>query len=135
MKSIKQWTILDCVPDVAYDAWMDSKKHGEMINAHAEIDPNVGGKFEIWDGEVLGKTLELDPKKNRIVQEWRYDYPDWPEDESSKIIVEFVAYQEGKCKLRFWQSKLPDKYALEIENGWKDYYWKPMKEYFSKNSS
>lgn len=128
-KSIKQWTILACSPDEAYEAWMDSKKHGEMIKGAAKIDPKVGGKFDIWDGAVTGKTLELDPKKRRIVQEWRYEYDDWLESEPSKIIVEFISYKKG-CKLRFWQSKIPEKYASDIAQGWKDYYWKPMQEYF-----
>ena len=130
MKSIKQWTVLDCTPDEAYKAWMDSKIHGEMIDGDAKIENKEGGKFSVWDGSVVGKTIELDPEKHKVVQEWRYDYEDWPEDEPSKITVDFVAHGDGKCKLRFWQSNLPDKYADDIAQGWKDYYWKPMQDYF-----
>lgn len=131
-KNIKQWTILACSPDEAFAAWMDSKKHGEMIGGSAEIDPKVEGLFEIWDGAVKGKTLELDPKKHRIVQEWRYEYDDWPENEPSKIIVEFVPYKNG-TKLRFWHSGIPEKYADDIAQGWRDYYWKPMQKYFKRS--
>lgn len=128
-KNIKQWVNLDCSPDEVFSAWMDSRRHGEMIKGNAKIDPKVGGKFDIWDGSVVGKTLELEPKKHRIVQEWRYDYDDWPNDAPSKITIEFVPHKNG-CKLRFWQSKIPEKYAKDIAQGWKDYYWKPMQEYF-----
>ena len=131
-KNIKQWTILPCSPDDAYNAWLDSKKHGEMIEGGAKIDPKVGGLFNIWDGSVTGKTLELDPKKLRIVQEWRYEYNNWPKDAPSKIIVEFVPYKNGQTKLRFWQSGIPKEYASDIEQGWKDYYWEPIKKYFTK---
>lgn len=62
-KNIKQWTILPCIPDKAYNAWLDSKTHGQMIEREAKIDPNIGGSFSIWDGAVKGKTIELDPKK------------------------------------------------------------------------
>ena len=130
-KNIKQWTILNCSPDEAYKAWMDSKRHGEMIGGSAKIDPKIGGSFNIWDGAVKGKTLELDPRKHRIVQEWHYDYDDWSKDVPSKIIVEFVPYKIG-CKLGFWQTKVPSKYASDIAQGWRDYYWKPMQKYFTK---
>ena len=125
-----QWTILNCTPEAAYKAWMDSKTHGAMIGGNAKIAAKVGGKFSIWDGAVTGDTLELDPKKHKIVQSWRYDYDDWPETEPSKITIEFVPYRKDQCKLRFWQSGIPEKYADEIAKGWQDYYWKPMREYF-----
>lgn len=131
-KSFKQWTILPCSPDVAYHAWLDSKEHGWMIDGSAKIDPKVGGKFSIWDGSVVGKTVALDPKTNKITQEWRYEYDDWPKDAFSKITVQFVAHKDGQCKLRFWHSGVPEKYADDIAKGWQEYYWKPMKEYFEK---
>ncbi len=108
---------------------MDSEKHGEMIGGSAKIENKIGGKFNIWDGAVTGETLELDPKKYKIVQSWRYEYDDWPKDVPSKITLEFVSYNSG-CKLRFLQSDVPEKYAEEVAQGWKDYYWKPMQEYF-----
>ncbi len=130
-KNIKQWIVLNCSPEEAYGAWLDSKLHGEMIGGSAKIDKKIGGAFNIWDGAVTGKTLELDPEKHRIVQEWRYDYDDWPENEPSVITVEFVPDKKG-CKLNFSQSRIPEKYASDIAQGWKDYYWKPMQEYLSK---
>lgn len=129
-KNIKQWTILPCSPETAYNAWLDSKTHGEMIDANTKIDSSAGGAFSIWDGSIVGKTLELHPDKHRIVQEWRYEYPDWPKDHFSKVTIEFVSYKDGICKLRFWQSGIPEKHASEIEQGWKEHYWEPMKEYF-----
>lgn len=134
-KNIKQWSILDCTPAEAYEAWLDSKKHSRMLGGEsdeAKIDPKVGGKFSVWGNTVTGETLELSPEKYRIVQTWRYEYEDWPEDMPSKIIIEFVPYKEGKCKLHFWQGGVPATHVDEITEGWKDYYWKPMQKYFSK---
>lgn len=135
-KSIKQSAILPCAPEVAYHAWLDSREHGLMTGGgvgDAKIDPRVDGKFNIW-GAATGQTLEIDDRKHRIVQSWRYDYDDWPKDQPSKLIVEFTPHKDGQCKLRFWQSGLPEKYAADVADGWKKYYWAPMKEYF-KNAS
>ncbi len=131
-KDIKQEVTLPCSPQVAYDAWLNSTTHGEMINGKAVIDPKVGGKFDIWDGYAIGKTLVLDSKRLKIVQEWREDSTDWLEDYYSKITLEFTPYKDDQTKLIFTQIGIPEKHARSIENGWKDYYWKPMKEYFSK---
>lgn len=131
-KNIKQSVILPCSPKEAYESWMDSEKHGEMIQGNAKIEAKVGGTFSIWDGSITGKTLELDPKNFRIVQSWRYDYEDWPKDHFSKITIKFTSYKSGLCKILFSHNGIPEMYAEEITQGWEEYYWKPMKDYFQK---
>lgn len=133
-RNIKQLVVLPCTAEEAYDAWLSSKKHGEMVGGDAKIEAKVGGKFSIWDGEITGKTLELDPEKHIIVQSWRYNYSDWPEDQPSKITLEFAKHNENQCKLLFSQSGIPEKYADEVADGWKEYYWEPMKEYFKEKN-
>lgn len=131
-KSIKDWVLLDCTPREAYEAWMDSAAHGKMIDGNATISTRVGGVFTIWDGAITGKTLERDPDKHKIVQSWRYDYDDWSEDQPSTLTIEFVPYQKNKCKLILFQSGISANYVDEIAQGWKEYYWVPMKHYFKK---
>lgn len=132
-QSIKDWVILDCKPQEAYEAWLDSALHGKMIDGKVTISPRVGGAFTIWDGAITGKTLELDPDKYKIVQSWRYDYDDWPQDRPSTLTIEFIPYQKNKCKLFLFQSGLPENHVDEIAQGWKEYYWEPMKSYFKNH--
>ena len=129
-ENINQTVMLSCTPEEAYEAWMDSKKHGEMIDGSANIDNKVGGRFNIWDGAVVGETLELHSNEHKIVQSWRYDYDDWPKDKPSRIVVQFIKHSDG-CKVVFSQSGIPGKYVDDIAKGWKEYYWEPMKDYFS----
>lgn len=128
-KNIKNEIILSCSPQTAFDAWMDNKKHGTMIGGNAKIDPKVGGKFDIWDGYAVGKTLELDHNKLKIVQSWRDE--SWPENHYSQITIEFHAHDNNQTKLVFTQTGIPAENVKDIEEGWEDYYWKPMKKYFS----
>ena len=132
-KDIVQSTILQCKPLDAYTAWLDSTAHGDMTGGRAQIDPKIGGKFTTWDGYIEGKTLELDPKKYKIVQEWRSNEDNWPKDHFSKITVEFLPYKENKTKIEFRQTEIPEEYKTDVEQGWKDFYWKPMQKYFSKD--
>lgn len=131
-KNIRDEVILECLPREAYEAWLDSATHGKMIDGKASISNRVGGAFSIWDGAIVGKTLELDPVKHKIIQSWRYDYDDWPEDKPSTLIIEFVPYKKNTCKLILTQSELPASHADEIKKGWNDYYWEPMKRYFNR---
>ena len=130
VKNIKQSAVFHCIPDKAYSAWLDSKIHGDMIGGTTKIDPRVGGKFAIWDGSIVGQTLELNSKTRRVVQNWRYD--NWPKDYFSKITIEFMPDRKDKTKINFTQTGIPEEFAKDIEQGWKDYYWEPMKKYFEE---
>jgi activator of HSP90 ATPase len=131
-KDIKQEIIFPGTPRELYRAWLDAKIHGKIVNGKAVIDPTVGGKFSIWDGYLIGKIIELHPDIYKIVQEWRDDSTKWPEDYYSKITLEFSPHQHKQTKLVFTQTGIPEEYAKDIEKGWEDYYWKPMKDYFSR---
>ncbi len=105
-----------------------------MISAPARIDPAVEGAFKIWDGTITGETLELQPDRYRIIQSWRYNYNDWPEDKPSRLTLDFLPVKdnEHQCKLRLFQSGVPEEHATAVAAGWKEHYWKPMQAYFSK---
>lgn len=132
-KEINHKVELSCKAEQAFEAWLDAKRHGDMIDGQAEIDPTLGGKFSIWEDAVIGKTTLVDRGNLQIDQEWRYAYDDWPASEPSKIGLWFEDKGDDNCVLHFTQTDIPEKYFLDIEQGWKDYYWKPMREYFNKS--
>ena len=132
-KTINQTAILDCVPETAYNAWMDSKQHGEMTSGKAKIDPKVGGKFTAMDGNIEGEIIELDPKKYKIVQSWRAEKDKWPKNHFSKITVQFLPNGANQTKVEFEQNDIPEEYEEDVRQGWKDFYWTSMEKYFSSN--
>lgn len=122
---------LDCPPLKAFDAWLDSNTHSQMIDGQAVIDPTIGGKFSIWEESVTGKTTLVDRQNMKIEQDWIYDYKDWPKDKPSHISLAFEPTREGRTIVHFMQCCIPAQHLAEIEDGWKKYYWQPMREYFS----
>lgn len=132
--NIKLHTILTCSPEVAYNAWLDSKTHGEMVDGDAKIDPIIGGHFSIWGDAIVGKTVLLDPKEHRITQDWRYELEGWPTDFMSHLEVSFTTHKENLTTLQLIQTHIPEDLVNEIAKGWKDYYFIPMQKYFSKES-
>jgi len=65
--------------------------------------------------------------QQKLVQEWYGG--DW--DEPS--IATFTLTQEdGAVRIDFLHERVPDKEAKDIEDGWKEYYLGPLKEYLEE---
>ena len=123
-KTMRQTATFKTSPHEVYEALMDAKKHAAFTEGAAKISRQVGGTFSISDGEIEGKNLELVPDR-KIVQAWRYS--DWPVGHYSTATFELEKIDKG-TRLTFTQRDVPDDKYEDIKQGWKDYYWLPMKE-------
>lgn len=128
--TIRQGCMLPAPPQEVYAAWLSSKEHGTWTEGKANISTKVGGAFTTFDGYSSGKNVELDPGK-LIVQTWRAQ--DWPADHFSTIKLQLLPTPKG-TKVIFTQTDVPAGKAKSIAQGWKDYYWQPLKRYFSANT-
>jgi uncharacterized protein YndB with AHSA1/START domain len=130
--TIKQTVIIPNVtPKQVYDAYTDPKKHSEFTDSKATGKPTVGGKFSTWDGYIFGKYLELKDGE-KVVQEWTTT--DWEEGYGpSRVELTFRALPDG-TELCMVHSNVPKVQAEEIEGGWTEFYWEPLKEYFANQA-
>ncbi len=129
-KTIRQKIVVSATPDEVYDAYMDAKKHSAFTGSEATSVPRVGGEFTSWDGYIKGKNIEL-VKGKKIVQEWITT--EWPEGfPASKLELTLAAVKAG-TQITVVHSGVPADQADDIEQGWTDYYWEPMKDYFRKD--
>lgn len=116
-------------PRAVYESWLDSSRHGDMTGSDATVDARVGGLFTAWDGYIEGTTREL-AANQRIVQEWRTsEFPPGVPDSRLELTLEAVG---GACRLTLKHTALPDGDGPKYRQGWEDYYFKPMKEYFAR---
>ncbi|OGN92852.1 MAG: hypothetical protein A2Z75_07305 [Chloroflexi bacterium RBG_13_50_10] len=127
-KTVSQSVTFKTTPHEVYEAIMDSKKHSEFTDSQASMSRKTGGKFSVYGGDIAGVNLELIPDQ-KIVQSWRYS--DWPEGHYSKVTFSLKAVKEG-TRLTFTQTEVPDEHYEDIAQGWRDYYWAPMKEMLEK---
>jgi len=92
----------------------------------AKINDKEGSKFEFWGGDIHGKNIEV-IKNKKLVQEWfagKWDKPS---------IVTFALTKEGdKVLIHLLHKDIPDNEAKDIEQGWKDYFLGPLKEYLER---
>jgi activator of HSP90 ATPase len=130
--SITQKVIISKVsPKQVYEAYVDPKKHSEFTSSEATGKPVVGGKFTAWDGYISGKFLELEEGK-RVVQEWKST--DFPEDAlPSRLELTFREVPKG-TEIVMVHSNVPKDQEDETAEGWTEFYWEPLKQYFKKKS-
>ena len=126
--SIKLSATIPADAKTLYSAWLDSEKHSAFTNSKVEIERKVGSDFTAGDGYISGKNQLLHMNK-RIVQEWRStDFPEGSEDSLVEITFEKV---EKGTKVIINHTNLPEGTGKDYRKGWKDNYFKPMKEYFA----
>jgi activator of HSP90 ATPase len=121
-------TKLKASAEEIYLTWLSSKGHSLMTGGEATITDKVGDDFTTWDGYIKGKNIALEPY-NKIVQSWR-SVEFNKNEEDSQIEVIFEEYN-GETEITLIHSNIfrnIDNYKI----AWYDYYFKPMKEYFSK---
>lgn len=112
-----------------YNAWLSSDGHSTITGSPANIDGKVGGKFTAWDGYIYGTILELTPNQ-RIVHAWRTsEFADDAPDSQLEVSFDNV---EGGVKLTLTHSDMPKDQVDSYRQGWEDFYFKPMREYFGE---
>lgn len=129
--TIKQKTLIPATPDEVYDAFMEAKKHSAFTGSKATSDPKVGGEFTAWDGYISGRNLEL-VKGKKIVQEW--STTDWPDKFPPSRLELTFKEAKGGTEISMIHSNVPAEQADDLAEGWNEFYWKPMKEYFTKRA-
>ena len=117
-------------PQAIYEAWLDGDRHAAMTGAGATSDARVDGAFSAWDGYISGSYAELE-QSHRILMSWRTtDFA--PQDQDSRFEVTLTAENQGtRVFFRHWD--LPADSSEDYGQGWLDFYFTPMREYFSED--
>lgn len=126
-KSIKQTVTFDASPDQIYNLIMDEKQHAAFTGSKTTMSTKPNGKFSVFDGYCQGYNIEL-VKGKKIVQAWHFAEDGWPDDHYSICNFELEKVGE-KTKLRFLQSNVPEHKVESLRDGWKQFYWDPIKTY------
>jgi len=119
---------LPVMPEVVFNAWIDSKSHRDFTGGNAVIDPRNGGHFSAWDGYITGIILKLEPF-TRIIQSWRTTQFH-PLDPSSTLEIVIEPADTGAV-LTFNHTNIPYGQSAMYAQGWNDYYFVPMTGYFT----
>jgi activator of HSP90 ATPase len=128
-ESITLSAVIPATPEQIYDAWLHSKGHSAMTGSPATATARVGGAFTAWDGYIRGKNLELERGK-RIVQAWRST--EFPKDAPDSRLEVLLAPASRGTRVTLKHSEIPAGQSASYKQGWKDFYFVPMKKHFAK---
>jgi activator of HSP90 ATPase len=125
VKNLRQTVTIGASPHAVYTTLVNPKEHAKFSGAEARLDPRPGGRFSHYDGSLVGVVVHLQ-KDRRIVLAWRST--GWPDGHYS--IADFRLSPVGKgTRLEFCQYGIPSSDFADIADGWRQYYWAPLKTY------
>ena len=128
-ETIRQTALIDASPEEVYDAYVNPKKHAAFTGQSATGTPRVGCKFTAGDGYIKGKYIKLE-KGRRILHEWTTT--EWPEGYPPSLVELTVKPKGKKTELTMVHTKVPAEQGEYYAEGWRQYYWEPLKKYFAE---
>ncbi|KAJ2961063.1 hypothetical protein NQZ79_g3604 [Umbelopsis isabellina] len=109
-----------------YETLLDPQRVNAWTRGSAKIEREVGGKFELFNGNVSGEIVEVVPDK-KIVQKWRLKT--WPESHYSEVTFTFDQSTDY-TKLNLKQTGVPIGEEEMTLRNWTGYYWNSIKQTF-----
>ena len=128
-KTIRQKVRIPAPPSEVYWTYLDPKKAAKFTRQSASGLARVGARMQHGDGYITGKYLELVEGK-KIIQEW--STTEWPAGYPPSILELRFEPKEGGTELTMVHAKVPAADADRYSEGWMEFYWMPLREYFSK---
>jgi activator of HSP90 ATPase len=123
MKDYKQYIKIKSAPEDIYNCLTNSLTIELWSGYEAKMEPVVGFEFELFDGDISGKVLQLDEPK-LVVQEWYFG------EQEEQSVVTFKIHQDSNAvSLELQHTNIPDEAYEDIANGWKKYYLGAIKKY------
>ena len=130
-ESLRIEGFMPAAPDAVFQAWLSSREHSAMTGARAVVSNKVGARHSAWDGYAQGKNLTL-AKNRRIVQSWRTT--EFPERHDDSMLDVRLSAAKGGTKIVLMQTGIPTGQGKSYREGWRDYYFVPMRAYFAKRA-
>ena len=89
----------------------------------AVMSTEVGFEFSLWDGDIIGKNIEVLTNK-KLVQEWYFG----EEEEELKSIVTIKLWEKNSnTSVELNHSNIPDEAYENIVEGWNEAYFGAIK--------
>jgi activator of HSP90 ATPase len=126
--TIMQRVVVSAAPADVYDALTNARTLSAVTGSPATGSARVGAAFTAWDGYITGVNRRL-VKGKTIVQDWRTT--EWPEGAGDSRLEITLLKVKGGTEIHMVHSNVPAGQARAYRQGWVDYYWKPLKAYFS----
>ena len=117
-------------PEMVYAALTREATVQLWTGAHASMVAEVGQEFSMWDDDIVGKFLELEPGK-KIVQQWYFG----EEEGDDESIVTIILHEHKKgTSVEVRHTGIPDDYFDNIQEGWDEVYIAGLVDFFDEET-
>ena len=124
MKYLKQTHTINSEPEIVFAALTNPLTIELWSGFEAEFVAEAGTEFSLWEGDIVGKNLEIIPGKF-IKQHWYFE----GHTEQSIVTIELSPDGEN-TKVELVHENIPDEAYDDMKEGWKKYYFGALKKYF-----
>lgn len=127
--TIEQTQFFPAKRSKVYDQIVQPTRYIEYERPRRKGKPFVGAECTALGGCISVKHVALARPRGFVV-EWRTD--DWPEGyPPSRIELQFAA-KDGGTEVTMVHSQLPAPEADAYRQGWVDFCWEPLRDYFDE---
>ncbi|RWS13771.1 activator of 90 kDa heat shock protein ATPase 1-like protein [Dinothrombium tinctorium] len=126
MRSLELSEKMKCRADEFYRVLTTPELVTAFCQGPIELEPNVGGKFKFFDGNVEGIFLKLEEPK-LIMQKWRFKT--WPSGHYSTVTIN-IDEKDDHTLVTIKQTDIPSNDFDRTERGWKNFYIEAIKRTF-----
>ncbi|MCB2196029.1 MAG: SRPBCC domain-containing protein [Bacteroidetes bacterium] len=124
MKDYKKYYIISAEPEEVYTALTNPFTIELWSGYKAAMSTEPGTEFSLWEGDISGKNITFEPNK-KIVQEWYFG------DQNEQSIVTIKLFENKKgTQVELNQTNIPDDDFENITEGWDEYYFGAIKDFF-----
>ncbi|MGH2567586.1 MAG: SRPBCC domain-containing protein [Bacteroidota bacterium] len=122
--------LLPATPLELFAALTDSKRISRWSGQKGNVEPNVGGELEMFDGWVKGKVLAYKPGK-ALAYTWLPG--DWDDEVKSTVRYKFTPAGKDTKVILTHEGFPNEKERTNHRDGWYEFVLHPLKEYFQRD--
>lgn len=127
MKTFKKTFQIKAEPSDVYSALTNPYTIELWTGYPAVMSTVPGSEFSLWEGDITGKNISFIQDKN-IVQEWYFG------DQTEKSIVTIIIRKDREDSLvTVEHTNIPDDDFTDIADGWREYYFGAINNFFNPN--
>lgn len=123
LKSFKHYLLLPVSPDEVFLALTIPVSIELWSGEPAEMSAVEGAEFSLFNGNIVGKNLEIIPDQ-LIRQEWYIE-----DSPFSEVMIKLHPHKKG-CSLEVQHHGIPEERFEEFSDGWKNLYLASLEEFF-----
>jgi uncharacterized protein YndB with AHSA1/START domain len=124
MKAFKQYYKIKATPEEVFTALTNPFTIELWTGYPAKMDDKEGTEFSLWEGDIVGKNLEIQ-KNKKIVQEWYFG------DQEYKSIVTIELFEDKKgTRVKLTHTNIPDMAYENMKEGWNSFYFANLQRFF-----